>query len=342
MKYQNPNKDIRFKTPQIRDDLCDFIDAYIVVTGKVTVTNPGNDANEYNRKVFLKNFAPFFNCILKINNQLIEDTQDPDIVMPMFNLLYCSKNFRKATGSFWNYYPDKPKSGYNNDNRDIIFYSTRNSESFAYKTKIINALPDIDDPDNGNYIERESEEIKIIEPLKNLSNFIFSLNFLMINIEIELILKWFQNCVFTVKATKEHLDAGDDPAAEPEVDAINRTKDLKFNITDCKLYVPVVTLQEKYENKLYEGLKTGISFDFEWGRCRTQIINQLATNNLNFLIDPTFNNVNGLFVLAFPDEKDRSSFSKCYTPSIEIKDYNVLIDLQPFYDIQIKSKEQTY
>ena len=74
----------------------------------------------------------------------------------------------------------------------------------------------------------------------------------------------------------------------------------------------------------------------------TQIIDQPATNNLNFLIDPTFNNVNVLFVPAFPNEEDRSSFFKYYTPTVEIKDYNVLIDLQPFYDIPIKNKEQTY
>ena len=92
---------------------------------------------------------------------------------------------------------------------------------------------------------------------------------------------------------------------------------------------------------MYKNLKTGISFDFEWGRYRTQVVNQPANNNLNFLIDPTFNNVNRLFVLAFPNEEDRSSFSKYDTATVEIKDYNVLIDLQPFYDIPIKSKEQT-
>ena len=108
----NLNKDIRFKTPQIRDDLRDFNDAYIVVTGNITATNPGNNINYYDRKVALKNSAPFFNCILKINNQLIEDAQDLDIVMPMYNLLYYSKNFRKTTGSFWNYYPDMPNSEY--------------------------------------------------------------------------------------------------------------------------------------------------------------------------------------------------------------------------------------
>ena len=128
------------------------------------------------------------------------------------------------------------------------------------------------------------------------------------------------------KATREELPAGDESAAEPAVYAINRPKDLKFCVTDCKLYVPVVTLQTKYQNQLYKDLKTGISIDFTWIKYRSQMINQTATNNLNFLIDPTFNNVNRLFVLAFPNEEERRSFSKFYTPTVEIKDYNVIID----------------
>ena len=77
----------------MRNDLCDFNDVYIVVTGKITATNPGNDDNVYNRKVSLKNSAPFFNCTLRINSQLIEDAQDLDIVISMYNLLYYSKIF---------------------------------------------------------------------------------------------------------------------------------------------------------------------------------------------------------------------------------------------------------
>ena len=96
----NKNKDIRFKTNHLRIDLCDFNDAYIVVTGTITPTNHRNDDDVYNRKVSLRNFVPFFNCILKINSQLIEDPQDLDIVMPVYDILYYSKNFRKATGSF--------------------------------------------------------------------------------------------------------------------------------------------------------------------------------------------------------------------------------------------------
>ena len=100
----------------------------------IIVTNTGNDANQYNRKVSLKNFTPFFNYTLKVNSQLIEDAQDLDIAMPIYNLLYYSKNFRKTTGSFWNYYPDMPNSGYDDEDneRERIFYSIKDSESFNH------------------------------------------------------------------------------------------------------------------------------------------------------------------------------------------------------------------
>ena len=170
----------------------------------------------------------------------------------------------------------------------------------------------------------------------------FNLDILSINAEIELILKWSQNCVLTDRAHRDAIAEGDDPAIEPAVNAINIPCDLKFNITGYKLlYVPVVTLQTKYRNKLYEQLKTGISVDFTWSKYRSQVINQTATNNLNYLIDPTFNNVNRLFVLAFPNEEGRSSYFKYYTPTVEIKDYNVILDGQaPFYEIPIRNKAE--
>ena len=108
------------------------------------------------------------------------------------------------------------------------------------------------------------------------------------------------------------------------------------------MYVPVVTLHTQYQNQLYKDLKTGISIDFKWSKYRSQTINQTATNNLNFLIDPTFNNVIRLFVLAFPNEEGRKYLSKYYTPTVEIKDYNVIIDGEPFYEIPIENKEETY
>ena len=207
---------------------------------------------------------------------------------------------------------------------------------------MIGNVPGVADPANGNEIKRELEDIKNVVPLKNISNFMFNLDFLLIKSEIEQILKWTEDCVLTEKATREFRAAEDGPPGLDEVPAINRPKDLKFSVTDCKLYFPVVTLQTEYQNQLYKDLKTGISIDFTWIKYRSQIINQTETNNLNFLIDPVFNNVNRLFVLALLNEEDRRSFSKYYTPTMEIKDYNVIIDGEPFYEIPIKNIEETY
>ena len=68
--------------------------------------------------------------------------------------------------------------------------------------------------------------------------------------------------------------------------------------------------------------------------------NQTKNNNLNYLIDPTFTNVNRLFVLSFENENDRTSFSEYYVPKVEIKDFNVLIDGKPFFEILVKNKRR--
>ena len=70
--------------------------------------------------------------------------------------------------------------------------------------------------------------------------------------------------------------------------------------------------------------------------------NQTKTNNLNYLIDPIFNKVNRLFVLSFENEEDRTSFSKYYTPKVEVKDFDVLIDRKGFFDALVKNKEEAY
>ena len=100
------NKEIRNKTPMLRSDLCNFNDAYIVVKGIITVTEPDNAKR--NKEVAFKNNAPFIKCISKINDVKIDNAKDLDVVMPMYNLLEYSKSYRKTTGSFWNYYRDEP------------------------------------------------------------------------------------------------------------------------------------------------------------------------------------------------------------------------------------------
>ena len=70
--------------------------------------------------------------------------------------------------------------------------------------------------------------------------------------------------------------------------------------------------------------------------------NQTKTNHLNHLINPTLTRINRLFVLLFENEEDRTSFSKCYVPKVEIKDFNVLIDGKSFFDVPVKNKEEAY
>ena len=86
------------------------------------------------------------------------------------------------------------------------------------------------------------------------------------------------------------------------------------------MYVPVVTLSAENDNKLFEQLKPGFKRTIKWNKYRSEMSNQTKNTNLNYLIDQTSTNVNRLFVLSFQNENDRTSFSKCYVPKIEIKE----------------------
>ena len=130
----NENKSIRFKTPMLRSDLCDYADAYILVNSTITVTSQGNVIRDKkNRPLISKNNAPFISLITKINNELIEDADDLDIVIPMYNLLEYSKNYKRTIGSLYNYYRDELSDDADNNNFDNI--KVVNSNAFKYKIK---------------------------------------------------------------------------------------------------------------------------------------------------------------------------------------------------------------
>ena len=126
----------------LRSDLFDYSDAYIVVKGDMTFakTNGRGIIDIRNRFLTFNNNMPFTNCISKINNVLIDNAEDLDIVIPMYNLLEYSKNYRKTTRSFWNFYRDEPNTPpLNDDDPSTINYNadpTTNSESFKYKSSI--------------------------------------------------------------------------------------------------------------------------------------------------------------------------------------------------------------
>ena len=123
---------------------------------------------------------------------------------------------------------------------------------------------------------------------------------------------------------------------------------LEFQITDTKLYVPVITLSEENDKKLLEKLKSGFKRATKWNKYRSQMSMQ-SNNNLNYLVDPTFTKFNRLFVLLFERieesnvKKDsRDSFSRYYVPNVEIKDFNVLIDGKSFFDLPVKNEKEAY
>ena len=137
-------------------------------------------------------------------------------------------------------------------------------------------------------------DVKVVVPLKHLSNFWRHLDIPLINCEVELILTWFKNCVLIDKSTREaNYDV------DPNVCEIDNTENATFKITDVKLLVPVVTLSKKKNDiQLLKQLKTGFKRSIKWKKYRSQMTIQPKNNNLNYLIDST-SNVNRLFVLSF-------------------------------------------
>ena len=135
-----------------------------------------------------------------------------------------------------------------------------------------------------------------------------------------------KNCVLT-----DIITQATNPNVDPAIPGTNAPANVTFKITDTKLYVSIVSLLTEDDNKLLKQLKTWFKRTINWNKFRAEMTNQAKTNNLNYLSDPTFNKVNRLFALSFENEEDRTSFSKYYTPKVEMKDLNVLIDEKSFF-----------
>ena len=297
----------------LRSNLCDYSDAYILVKGTITVTapgvnnNPNNIRDKRNRPLILKNNAPFVSCITRINGELIEDPNDLDTVIPMYNLLEYSKNYRKTIGSLYNYYRDE-LSDDADDNVDAGV-------------------------DGSDVNKNGKQEMELAILLKYLGNFWRALNIPLISCEVSLKLKWDKNCVIT-SLEERQVDAG------PPVVRDNFPIGATLAINDCKLYIPVVTLSKDDEIKLLTNLKSGFKREIIWNKYRSQMTTEAINNNLNILIDPTF--TNRLFVLAYQNVDDRQSYDEFYLPKVMVKDYNVIIDKLAFFDLPIKTEEEAY
>ena len=104
----------------------------------------------------------------------------------------------------------------------------------------------------------------------------------------------------------------------------------------------ITTSSKDDEIKLLTNLKSGFKREIIWNKYRSQMTTEAINNNLNILIDPTFTNINRLFVLAYQNADDRQSFSQFYLPKVLVKDFNFIIDKLAFFDLPIKTEEKTY
>ena len=167
-----------------------------------------------------------------------------------------------------------------------------------------------------------TKDVEIMVPLKYLSNFWRTLEMPLINCEISLQLIWPKNCILIASTA-----ANQNPT---------------FQINDTKLYVPVVTLSTQENIKLFKQLESGFKRTINWNKYLAKTTNQVQNRYLDFLIDPSFQGVNRLFVLSFKDDDGRESHKQYYLPSVEIKYCNVLIDGRNFLDQPIKDGLKTY
>ena len=200
--YGEGNEDsttVKFETKVIKSNLCDYSDAYILVTGNITAT--GGDANT---RVAFKNCAPFTKCITHINDEHVDNADNLDIIMPMYNLIEYSDNYSDTSGSLWQFKRDEQNM---NDGNPANITAT-DSSSFKYKSSLFKPVTAVD--------KRVLKDVKIAVSLKYLSKFWRFLEIPLINCKIQLELNWSKDCVMSTIADKT------------------------FKTTSTKLYVPIV------------------------------------------------------------------------------------------------------
>ena len=308
----NVNSQIKFKTTMLKSSLCDYSDAYILVKGTISANNTAADgaaANNTNKKVMFKNCAPFTYCISEINNTQIDNAKDIDIVMSLYNLIEYSDNYVKTTGSLRQYCKDIPAR--NNNNEITEFTGGNTTDSFNFKAKI-----------TGQTGDDRTKVVEIMFPLKYLSNFWRTLEMPLINCEVNLILTWSSTCVL-ISTNAQNQNA-------------------KFAITHTKRYVPVVILSTQENTKFLQQLKSGFKGVINWNKYLSKPELLAQNPNLNHLIEPSFQGVNRLFVLAFENDDLRTSYDRYYLPNVEIKDYNIMINGENLFDQPTKNNKVTY
>ena len=292
----NVNSQIKFKTTMLKSSLCDYSDAYILVKGTITITGAGADAAARQADERDKGVI-FKNCALFTNCvSEINNTQVDNA--KDIDIVMPMYNLIEYSDNY-----AKTSGSLWQYYRDEPNNNLADSESFKFKLKITGKAPNDDN----------EKDVETMVPLKYLSNFWRTLELPLTNCEVNLILTWSSTCVITNSA-----GAG------------------TFEITDTKLYVPVVTLSTKENAKLPQQLKSGFKRVTNWNKylSKPELLRQ--NPNLNYLIEPSFQGVNRLFILAFENDTQKTSHSGYYLPNVEIENYNIVINSENFFDQPIK------
>ena len=189
------------------------------------------------------------------------------------------------TGSLWQYCKDIPAR---NNNDEIIEFTAGNpTDSFNFKVKI-----------TGRTRNDRTKNVEIMVPLKYLSNFWRTFEMPLINCEVNLILTWSSTCVLTATNIPNQ----------------NATFAIK---------VPVVTFSTQENTKFLQQLKSGFKRVINWNKYLSKPELLAQNPNLNHLVEPSFQGVNRLFVLAFENDDDRTSDEQYFLPTVEIKDISI-------------------
>ena len=299
----NAASQIKFKTTMLKSSLCDYSAAYILVKGTITINGRGADAAA--RQADERNkVVSFKNCAPFIN--CISEINNTQIGNAKdIDIVMPMYNLIEYSDNY-----AKTSGSLWQYFRDAPDDNNReDSESFRSKIKITGKTPN----------DNNEKDVEIMVPLKYLSNFWRTLEMPLINCEVNLILTWSSTCVIT-----------------------NSNGAGTFAITDTKLYVPVVTLSTQEDTKFFQQLKSGFKRVISWNKYLSKPELLAQNPNLNHLTEPSFQGVNSLFVLAFENDDDRKSSSEYYLPTVEIKDYNIIINGENFFDQPTKNNKVTY
>ena len=304
---------VKFETKVIKSSLCDYSDAYILVTGNTTATGVNANTN-----VALKNCAPFTRCVTHINNKHVETAENLDIIMPMYNLLEYSDNYADSSGILWQFKGDEQNMNGNN----IADVSTADSSSFKYKSSLLRT------PKATGALENA----KIVVLLKYLSNFFRSLEMPLINCKIHLKSNWTKNCVMSSAAG---------------------ITTIQITITKLYVPIVTLSIEDNVNltKQLNEGFKRSVYWNEYKSKVETKNLDN--NNVTSFPLDASFQGVSKLYVLAFNDATlangdddanrvKRDSHRKYFLPRVDITNYNVLIDGRNFYGQSINNQIKKY